>query len=232
MFVKWVDKTNSHESPRSGKLPEDGPIILVPGESILKTFHCWWQLNCHPNAAFRHLGANSVVNKYLLPCRCGHQHVVEPRQAGESVSCPCGVVLTIPTLLEMMALEPAPEESRSPTKAVWGWRQGMSFLGIVSVLVAIGLGILFYQWRPVPPIDTIDPEKVQQKARELTPVQTWGMWEGMKRQGLGFVDTRYQADLLNFHIRLVFTIVLASIGIALMAVGLWPVKTADSPPTR
>ena len=48
------------------------------------------------------------------------------------------VVLSIPTLLEMNALETAQEEASSPSKDAWGWRQRASFLGIVVVLERIG----------------------------------------------------------------------------------------------
>ena len=158
---------------------------------------------------------------YLLPCRCGKQYVVKPRQSGEALSCPCGTILQIPTLLEMKTLEPAPNETSTSSKTAWGWRQRLTFLGVVLVLVAIALGVaVWLGMKPVPPIDAIDPEKLQQSAQQLPPLKTWMIWDAMKRQGLGYSDTRYAEALLKFHIFLTATIVLALVGIALLAIGI------------
>jgi hypothetical protein len=208
-------------------LPKIGPILLAPEESILRRegpFTVEEQLNCHPNVAFHHLGAYFVTKKYLLPCRCGQQHVVEPRHAGGSIPCSCGEVLPIPTLIEMTALETAPDESLSPSVSTWGVKQRMAFLGMVIILAAIGLGALVYKNRPIPASDLIDPEKIQQRANELTPLQSWGVWEGLKRQGLGRTDTLYADELIKFRIWLGITIVLALSGGVLMAIGFSPSK--------
>jgi hypothetical protein len=171
-----------------------------------------------------------VQKKYLLPCRCGQEHVVEPRHAGGEISCSCGTVLAIPRLIEMENLEPAPEESSPPTVVQWGGKQRMAFLGIVIVLAMIGAGVWLYHRSPVPPIDMIDPEAIQQKAQGLTPLQTWSYWEGMKQHGLGRTDAQYVAALLSFRIWLGATIALALFGIVLIVVGFWPPKTGGSPP--
>ena len=174
-----------------------------------------------------------MAHKYLLPCRCGQQHVVELRQSGGTISCPCGGVLQIPTLLEMKALEPVPEESNPPSDAVWGARQVISFLGLLGLLFAIIFGVLVWlAMKPVPPIDVIDPEKIQQSAQQLPPLRTWVVWEGMKKQGLGFTDTRYADELLKFRIFLGATIVLALIGVVLITIGMSRPKPGKPPSVR
>jgi hypothetical protein len=173
-----------------------------------------------------------VEIKYLLPCRCGKQHVVEPRQAGGDIQCSCGVSLPIPTLLEITALEPAPEEPNLPARSAWGWRQRLAFLGLVIVLAAIGGGVGLYFKRPIPDADRVDPEKIAQIAQQFTPLKSWAIWEAMKKDGLGRSDPQYATAVLNFQIWLCTTIALAVIGIALVAVGISPVKKGNSPLPR
>jgi hypothetical protein len=160
-----------------------------------------------------------VSAKYLLPCRCGRQIVVEPREAGQTSSCPCGQSLLIPTMLEMTGLEPAPTETIRPAERAWRWQHGIVFLGGAMLLLAIGLGTYFHWNRPVAPIDAIDPEAVRQSANKLSPLQTWHYWELMK-QGLDRrVDQRYAEKISLYHIAQGFAGALALAGMALIGCG-------------
>ena len=86
-----------------------------------------------------------MIAKYLLPCTCGRQIVVEPRQAGQIIPCSCGASLQAPTLLDMTALEPAPMVSVSGAAPVdLGLKHRLRLLGTVLVLVAIGVGVWLY----------------------------------------------------------------------------------------
>ena len=159
--------------------------------------------------------------KYLLPCRCGQQFVVEPPRAGDTIVCSCGATLQIPTMLEMAALELAPEVSVAPpSRAAWGWRHGMLLLGSVLVLLAMGGAVGLYGFvRPTPPIDAIDPEQIRESAKRLVPSQTWAIWENMK-QGLDRrVDKNYAASLSLYHGLLTIDAVVALVGLALIVVG-------------
>lgn len=45
-----------------------------------------------------------VAQKYLLPCSCGQIIPVETSQAGEDVTCSCGLTVRIPTMLKIKKL--------------------------------------------------------------------------------------------------------------------------------
>jgi hypothetical protein len=160
-----------------------------------------------------------VSVKYLLPCRCGQQVVVEPRQAGGTVVCPCGQTLPIPTMLEMIALEPVPVEASLPTEQVWGWRHRMLLLGGALLAAAIIGGVFLHRNRPVAPIDTIDPDVVQESASNLSPPQTWHYW-GLMKQGMDRrTDQWYLAAMTRFRVWRAVSAVGALIGIALIGAG-------------
>jgi len=109
-----------------------------------------------------------VSSKFLLPCLCGQQVPIEPRQAGETIACRCGASLQAPTMREICALEPAPAEPSLPrATATWGWRHGLRLLGAVTVLLAVGWGIWLYLNPPYPDLTSstrIDPAERQQNA--------------------------------------------------------------------
>jgi hypothetical protein len=169
-----------------------------------------------------------VSDKYLLPCRCGQQVVVEPRRAGETVACSsCGASLQVPTMLEMAALEPAPVVAAGPMAgAGWGWPHRMILLGAVCLLAAIGLGVWFYLIRPIQPIDVIDPEQIRAIANRLPPTRTWETWEAMK-QGLGRSDPRYAAAVLQYQVKLGAAVVLGLVGVALIVAAAMTGRQAD-----
>jgi hypothetical protein len=188
------------------------------------------QLTTYPLIAYDEVvGDDSVSNKYLLPCRCGQQFVVEPRRAGETIACSCGAALQIPTMLEMAALEPSPEASIVPAyRTDWNWRRGMLLLGGVFVLMGMcGGASLYWFVRPTPPIDALVPEQVRESAKRLPPAQTWAIWENMK-QGLDpRVDKNYAAALSNYQGLLTIDVVVALIGVALIVVGATAGRRAD-----
>jgi hypothetical protein len=160
-----------------------------------------------------------VIVKYLLPCACGRQIVVEPRQAGQMIPCACGASLQAPTLLDMTALEPAPMISVSPSPpATWGLKSRLRLLGAVLLLLAIGGAAWLYVGRPI--VRVIDPEQLQQSARGFSPLQTWTYWEKMKEGLDRRTDQAYAAALLRFRAWEVVVGVVALVGIGLIVVGM------------
>ena len=158
--------------------------------------------------------------KYLLPCRCGRQIVIEPRQAGQTIACECGAVIEAPTMLDMTALEPAPVESVSvPTPTTWGPGRRLRLLGIMLLGGAIAGGVALLWWWPVSPSDAINPAHIRDYFKGLPPALTFDVWESMK-QGLDRrTDQRYAAKLSQFQVGGAFAIAVALIGAALIAVG-------------
>jgi hypothetical protein len=155
-----------------------------------------------------------VSAKYLLPCRCGEKFVVEPVKAGETIACPCGASLQVPTMLEMSRLEIAPEES-IPSSASSGWsvRQGVLVVGItLLVAAAVSLAVIVSRYRPIPPADLIDPDLIGQSAQRLSPVHTWQTFQQFK-QGLGRVDLNYADALTLYHGLLAFPAIFALLGL-------------------
>jgi hypothetical protein len=160
-----------------------------------------------------------VSVKYLLPCRCGQQIAVEPRQAGETAVCSCGQSLPIPTMLEMSALELAPPEVSLPSQRAWGWCQRIMLLGGTLLIVAIVGGALLRWNRPVAPTDVIVPEEFRQSASHLTPVQTWHYW-GLMKQGMDRrTDQIFAAALTRYHVWQSTAAVMALAGIVLIGLG-------------
>jgi hypothetical protein len=161
-----------------------------------------------------------VTAQYLLPCDCGRQIVVEPRQAGQAIPCSCGELLPVPTLLDMAKLEPAPTESASKSSPkTWGLKQNLRFLGIVFLVAAlVGGGCHYILKRPVSQFDVIEPEEIRQSAQRLPPAEAWDVWERMK-QGLDHrVDQKFADEMRTFQLWQGFFALVATTGVALIVV--------------
>jgi heme A synthase len=128
--------------------------------------------------------------------------------------------MQVPTMREMAALEPAPDESQATSSgAVWEWRHRMLLLGAVLTAAALGAGVWFFLKRPIAPIDTVDADKIQQTAKDLSPVQTWHFWNLMK-QGLDRrIDQQYADRMTIYYLKQTFIGILALAGIALIGAG-------------
>ncbi|MBN1394151.1 MAG: hypothetical protein JW959_03940 [Pirellulales bacterium] len=159
------------------------------------------------------------MDRYLLPCRCGRTVPVEPRQAGETVVCRCGARLSVPSMLEIKSLEPAPSESVAVRPAeVWGWRQLLKLLGVLLLLEAVASWALLA--RPTSRFQELSPEEVKRNAHQMTPAQAWDHWQ-WARQGLDRrTDQKYAAAVERYQIWrvvLVFIPALAGVGIIALA---------------
>ena len=171
-----------------------------------------------------------MTAKYLLPCPCGQQIVIEPRQAGETVPCSCGASLLIPTWLAMTDLEPATSEpAPALSQSTWGLKHRLRLLGAVFVLIGLVGGIwLYLEWRTLAQRRLVDPEQLRQTAQKLLPSQTWDIWQTMK-QGLDRrTDQQYAAAVSEFHVKQGFVAALALLGIFLIVAGTIGVKDQGS----
>jgi len=146
---------------------------------------------------------------------------VEPRQAGETAVCPCGASLPIPTMLEILALEPAPVEPTAARELAWGWRQAVILLGFLAsgfaVVAFVALVLLF---RPIAAADVMDPVRVLEVTKSFQPAQTWVYWSQAK-QGLDRrSDQQYAAAMLQYRIWQAIAGVVFIAGVASVAGGI------------
>jgi hypothetical protein len=158
--------------------------------------------------------------KYVLPCPCGVQTNVEPRQAGQIILCSCGAPLQVPTLLDMTALEPASVDL-APESApeVWGSGDRLRLIGAMLVLAALIGGLWLYFARPISRFNLIDPEQIRQNAQKLPASQTWALWQQMK-QGLDRrTDEQYAEAVLRFRLWQAVIAGATLVGVALIAAG-------------
>ena len=162
-----------------------------------------------------------MTAKYLLPCACGQQTTVEPRQAGETIPCSCGRSLQVPTMLDITALEPVPPESvPEPSRSTWGLKHQLRLVGIVLVLAALAIGMWRWLQPPVSAFDALDPEEIQRTCQKLSPSQTWDYWEYMK-QGLDRrTDEQYARDVAVHQFWQIVVLVAALLGAAAALLGM------------
>jgi hypothetical protein len=137
--------------------------------------------------------------KYLLPCRCGKNAVVEPRQAGEAIVCSCGATLDVPTMLAIGRLDVAAEEmDQLELRPGWGWPERLLAIGLLSLMLSVAAGAWLAWTRPISRFSLIDPERIRQSAKNLSAAQTWEIWEGMK-QGIDRRTDQQYADAVRKH---------------------------------
>lgn len=133
-----------------------------------------------------------MSHRYLLPCPGCHQPLpVSTTQAGETLTCGCGRVATIPTLREIKALPLAPSAVADiRTRSTWSVQRGLVF---VSGALLIAASVLAY-WQIAPRRRALDirrPDFVELTidVQQLTPLQAWDAWEHFRDQKLEFRDT-------------------------------------------
>ncbi len=172
-----------------------------------------------------------MTAQYLLPCSCGQQVVVEPRQAGETITCSCGAVLQIPTLLDMRSLDPAEPSPATSSAKTWSIRDQLRLLGIVFLLAAIGGGVWLYLKKPVSKFDAVSPEQIREGYKKFTPSTTWDGWNYMQRGLDRRIDQDYAAAMAQFQIWQGVVAVITLAGIAMLAAGTIGRKK-NGPPTK
>jgi len=111
---------------------------------------------------------------YLLPCSCGRDIRVEPRQAGETVRCECGETCAVPTMREVQGLRPAPVSSTTPvgTETIWGNPQRFLVAGLAVFLLAALAAIILYVQFPTHFAGLPSPEAVRQHVKSMPTQET------------------------------------------------------------
>ena len=111
---------------------------------------------------------------YLLPCSCGRDIPIEPRQAGETVRCECGRTCAVPTMREVQSLRPAPASSTTPaaTKPAWGNPQRFLVAGLVVFLLAAIAAVILYIQFPTHFAGLPSPEAERQRVKSMSTLET------------------------------------------------------------
>jgi len=180
---------------------------------------------------------------YLLPCPCGRKIPVQPRQAGEIVTCECGTSLEVPTLLGLKTLERA-EVPVEPKTAKPDWSAGHSLilLGAVIIFASIVLGGWLFWARPTDPYANFNPDQMRKLAENLTPLGSWRLWQrlesgGLEHRKLG-VEIAFADQQAQHRIYWSLLAIIAGTGLTLVATGIiimdlnkkkadWRQRTAD-----
>lgn len=105
--------------------------------------------------------------KYLLPCSCGQTVDVEPSQAGQTVTCRCGKNLLVPTLMQILQLEEAPQRPAVERIETGNMRRAFFLIGIFVFLAAC----VFLCWVVV---------KTQPKPRDVSFKRVQLTYNGME----------------------------------------------------
>ena len=153
---------------------------------------------------------------YLLPCSCGKTIPVRPHQAGEMLSCICGAVLEVPTVLQMARLEQVPTEpAAAEPSAPWGLRQSMVLLGVVIALLGIGLTVGLFLDRP----DLPSAEEIRARVEQLPAVECWRRWEFLRVAGpdprLKKFEEEHSENVFRHNLWMGVTLTLTAGGIVL-----------------
>ncbi len=176
------------------------------------------------------------MSKYLLPCECGKNVLIDVSQAGQQIPCECGQLVEVPTLRGVRELERSDEpvvDSRASTE--WDTTRGMLFAGSLLLFVIGGAVSYFgYEGLAITPNATHEVEREAFTAviDDMTVVDGYEMWKEMKEHGLGprganpfvnvraFRSGRQQALTVGIAI-----CVIGLIGAVVASVG-WQRKTA------
>jgi hypothetical protein len=140
---------------------------------------------------------------YLVACECGNKIEVSQSQAGGEVTCDCGQVVAVPSLLKLRQLETVEVETVVQKKSNWGSRQSVMFIGTIVVLFGVGLVVVFLSSKPVPPADIIKTGMIEESFGHFTLLQTYQSWE-MLQKGVGYhrpIDKKFVKANKKYKIR-------------------------------
>jgi hypothetical protein len=174
-----------------------------------------------------------LVTAYLLPCSCGRKVAIEPRQAGQSIGCPCGASILAPTMREIRVLEPADRtgaENQGP--APWGLPQGLVLLGSCILVLVAGWTAFMVLARPRPPAPFITEIRVAD-IEAASPARTVQIFRQHLQPGLdpdkSSADKFYDRARFHFWSWAAITAIVGLAGVGLIVVGLRLGRRARSP---
>jgi len=176
-----------------------------------------------------------MTTKHLLPCQCGRNIVVDPRQAGESVRCECGRSVDVPTLRQLRRLDPVKEtDGRDKTRTPWSTGQGVVFaIGSLIALIGFVAAILLFIHRSR--LDTARPpapdlERLREDTRRASADHLWEFWwklsaikeQRLKRRTPRFILDRRRAKTLSTYMYFAAGAGTVGVGVATVAMFIRP----------
>ncbi len=160
---------------------------------------------------------------YLLPCSCGQEILIEPRQAGGTVQCQCGQTCVVPTLREVQRLRPAPDSSKTSTAAEPAWGNPQRFLAAGLVLVALaGIAAVILDTQfPAHFGGLPSPEAERQHVKSLSTLQTMEYLHARLLPGIDYYErAAVQSRRTAVYLGMAALAGLGVIGLLLVAVGI------------
>lgn len=138
--------------------------------------------------------------KHLLPCPCGKQIAVSTSQAGETVTCECGMSVEAPSLRGLRDLPLV--EAEDSRRGTWGFRQGVLTAGLIAVLGLVGAVGWLRAIEPEPPspFDAAAREEIVGRGLDsMGPADAWRLWETaykpLTQRGLEVFESPGEAQL-------------------------------------
>lgn len=159
-----------------------------------------------------------MAAKYVLSCSCGEKQLAEARQAGQSIVCPCGRTLEVPTMQGLKKLEKIEDSQDKP-------RSTSSFLGAAVVLAILGGALVAAGWTYSHRAHSrwnYEKEMLIPDIEYGTPWGTWVLWQDLK-QGVRlpeYSDSPYVLRKKVYEKRRILAEVVIGAGIVLIATGL------------
>ena len=123
------------------------------------------------------------MKQYLLPCSCGRNLPVEMSQAGQHISCKCGVLLEVPPLRSLRELATAIRAEAADSKT-WGPAERLS---LVSGLTLVALSLLVFAFSYIATLQTDNSQQVDKNSYrlvrepldDLSPSEAWIEWRSL-----------------------------------------------------
>jgi hypothetical protein len=153
------------------------------------------------------------------------------RQAGQEIRCECGKPVTVPPLLAMKRLEPAPPDPAAAAKpSRWGIGHRVAVIGLLIVLPSLAYGGRLLTHWPQPPYSRLDVDGYHKVIARVSPASTWAMWLDLRERGLNPLDPRdqqaYEESLLRAQIALGMAAFVAITGIVVLIIA-WMLHLAQ-----
>ena len=119
------------------------------------------------------------MSNFQLSCDCGQSVSVMASQAGQTVRCPCGAQLEVPTLRGLQALPPADATAAAKRRATWENRQRAIFSLTLISISALLLG--GYLWMNIPAVRRhATPEQIKEIFAAGTPVEIYEVFQDLQ----------------------------------------------------